>query len=157
MNVGELLAAINAGLNALSFALLVSGFIAVRAGRRELHRTLMVAAFGASSLFLASYLTRLALAGTTEFRGVGLLRTVYLTVLFTHMLLAIAVVPMCFRALYLAWRQRFAEHRRVTRWLFPIWTYVSFTGVVVYLMLYQLPAGQPASQAASAVEAVGTQ
>ena len=136
---GSGLAAVNASLNATSFVLLVAGFLAVRRGRRELHRSLMIAAFVSSSLFLVTYIVRWVITGTVYFPGHGWIKAVYLTILFTHIPLAISVLPLSVRALYLALTGRFAAHRRVTRWLYPIWTYVSVTGVVVYLMLYHLP------------------
>ncbi len=136
---GSSLAAVNATLNGVSFFLLLGGYLAVRARRPELHRKLMVAAFVAAALFFLTYAVRWLVTGTVYFPGHGWLKAVYLTILFTHMPLAILVVPLALRALYLALKGRFAAHRRVTRWLYPLWTYVSVTGVIVYLMLYHLP------------------
>lgn len=136
MTLAEVLPSVNAALNATSFLLLLGGFVAIKSGRRDLHQRAMVGAFVVSAVFLVSYLTRFALTGTTRFQGEGWHKTLYLAILFSHMILAIAVVPLVLRALYFAFKQRFAEHRRVVKWLWPIWTYVSMTGVVVYLMLY---------------------
>ena len=98
----------------------------------------MLGAVSASALFLVSYLTRAALTGTHQFAGVGGARTAYLTILFTHMILAVIVVPLALRLLYLARHERFEKHRRLARWTFPIWLYVSVTGLVVYMMLYHV-------------------
>ncbi len=98
----------------------------------------MLAALLASSAFLVGYLTRVSLGGTHRFAGSDGMRLFYLTLLFSHMVLAVAVLPLIFRALFLASRGRFAEHRRIARWAWPIWMYVSSTGVIVYFMLYRL-------------------
>ena len=136
MRIADLLPPLNASLNAASAALLVLGWRAIRAGRRERHRVRMLAALGTSALFLAGYLTRVALTGTHRFPGTGALRGVYLAVLASHTLLAAAVVPLVLRTAWLALRGRFAEHRRIARWTLPVWLYVSATGVVVYALLY---------------------
>jgi putative membrane protein len=128
----------NAALNATSGALLVLGYRAIRAGQRERHRRLMISAVVVSAVFLASYLTRVALFGTHRFPGEGPLRWAYLAILASHTVLAAAVAPMALRTLFLGTRERLAEHRRLARWTFPIWTYVSVTGVLVYLLLYQV-------------------
>jgi putative membrane protein len=99
----------------------------------------MLSALAASTLFLASYLTRVALTGTHVDPHRGLVHVTYLAVLFSHMLLAIAVVPMVLRTLWLALKERCGSHQRLARWTFPIWLYVSVTGVVVYVMLYVVP------------------
>ncbi len=98
----------------------------------------MLTAVGASALFLVFYVPRVALTGTHEFAGQGLARTVYLAILFSHMVLAVVVVPFVLRLLWLAHKRRFAEHKRLARFVFPIWAYVSVTGLVVYLLLYQV-------------------
>lgn len=139
--VGDLLAAVNAGLNSASTVLLLIGWIAVRRGDREMHKKCMVSALGVSALFLVSYLTRVALTGTHRYPGTGALRAIYLGLLGSHMLLAMVTPPLVLRALYLALRQRFAEHRRLVRYAYPIWMYVSVTGVLVYWMLYHGPHG----------------
>jgi putative membrane protein len=138
MTLADALPTVNAALNAASAVLLFSGWRAIRAGRRDVHRALMLSACGTSTLFLASYLTRIALTGTHRFPGTGLLRAAYLAVLGSHTILAVATLPLVLRTLFLALRERFPEHRRIARWTFPIWLYVSVTGVVVYVMLYHL-------------------
>lgn len=130
--------ALNAALNATACVLLVLGFRAIRAGDRARHGRLMGAAFVTSSVFLASYLARFAISGTHRYAGDGADKVVYLVILFSHMVLAIALVPLVLRSLYLARAERFAEHRRIVRWTWPIWMYVSVTGVLVYLLLYQI-------------------
>jgi putative membrane protein len=138
VTLGELLPPVNATLNATSAVLAVLGFRAIRAGQRERHRTLMLAAFGASLLFLAGYLTRIALTGTHAFPGSGPLRIFYLVLLASHTLLAAAAGPMILRTLFLAYRARFRDHRRLARVTLPVWLYVSVTGVAVYVVLYHL-------------------
>ena len=101
----------------------------------------MTAAVVASGLFLALYVVRFSLTGTHSFQGPDAVRPLYLTILFSHMTLAIVIVPLVLRLLFLARRERFEAHRRLARWTFPIWLYVSATGLVVYLMLYRLYAG----------------
>ena len=140
MMLHEVLPPLNACLNGLSALLLTCGFFAIRARKIELHRKLMVAAFLSSTLFLISYLTRYALTGTTTFAGAGAAKIVYLSILFSHMVLAIVLVPLVLRTLWLAARaKRFDAHRRLARITLPIWMYVSVTGVVVYFMLYHWP------------------
>ena len=139
MTLAELLPPVNASLNATAATCLLGGYLAIRAGKRELHRRLMLGAFAASCVFLVSYLTRYALSGTTRFPVEGGWRVAYLAILGTHSVLAAALVPMVLRTLFLSLRTRFPEHRRLARFTFPIWVYVSITGVVVYVMLYHLP------------------
>jgi putative membrane protein len=98
----------------------------------------MVTALAASALFLVFYLTRVALTGTHEFAGEGTARTVYLAILLSHMVLAVAVVPLVIRLLYLVRHRRYHDHARLARWVFPVWAYVSATGLIVYLLLYQV-------------------
>lgn len=143
MTFVEALPTVNASLNALSAILAVAGWRAIRAGRRERHRALMLSALTCSALFLAGYLTRLALTGTHRFPGGGALRVAYLALLGSHTLLAAAALPLVLITLSLALRQRFQAHRRLARWTFPIWAYVSVTGVVVYLVLYHLAPAAP--------------
>jgi len=138
LSLGETLPPVNASLNALSALLLLAGWRAIRAGDRERHRTLVLSALGASALFLVGYLTRVALTGTHRFPGTGALKGAYLVLLGSHTLLAAVALPLILRALWLAWKGRFAEHRRIARVTFPVWLYVSVTGVLVYFMLYQL-------------------
>lgn len=129
---------LNARLNAASAILLLIGFWQIRAKRRGLHALCMVAACGVSALFLASYALYHARVGAVRFQGAGWVRPVYFTILVTHTLLALAIVPLALRTLFLAAHQRFAEHAAIARWTLPLWLYVSVTGVIVYLMLYQL-------------------
>ena len=141
MSLGEVLPGVNATLNAASAALVVLGFRAIRRGERERHRALMLAAVGCSTLFLASYLTRMALTGTHRFPGEGALRVAYLAVLASHTVLAALAAPLVLRTLFLGLRDRFPDHRRIARATLPVWLYVSVTGVVVYVMLYHLAPG----------------
>jgi putative membrane protein len=130
---------VNAALNALAFVLAALGFVAIRRGARERHRRLMLAASATSAVFLASYLTRVALTGTHRFPGGGALRAAYLAILGSHTLLAAVALPLVLRTLFLALRDRFPDHRRIARATLPIWLYVSVTGVVVYILLYHVP------------------
>jgi putative membrane protein len=138
VTLGALLPSVNATLNATSAVLLFAGWRAIRARRRERHMALMLAACASSVLFLAGYFTRIALTGTHRFPGTGAARALYLAVLLSHTVLAAVVLPLALRTLYLSLNRRFAEHRRVARVTFPVWLYVSVTGVVVYVMLYRL-------------------
>lgn len=134
----DLLPTINATLNALSAAFLVTGWRAIRAGQTDIHWRCMLAATITSAVFLVCYLIRVALTGTHPFPVPGVTRVIYLVVLGTHTVLATTVPFLAGRSLYLAARRRFDRHRRIARWTFPIWIYVSVTGVIVYLMLYHL-------------------
>ena len=136
--LGDTLAAVNATLNAVSAVALFTGLYFIRRRDAHRHRLAMRAAVTASALFLVFYVTRVLLTGTHEFAGTGAARTVYLGILFSHMVLAVVVVPLVLRLLYLAGRRRFHEHARMARWTFPIWAYVSLTGLAVYLLLYQV-------------------
>lgn len=136
--VGDFLAKINATLNATSAVALGVGFYFIRRKVVDKHRRAMLTAVGASAIFLVFYLTRIALTGTHDFAGEGVAKTAYLTLLITHMILAVVVVPLVLRLLYLVRHQRFDEHKRLARFVFPIWAYVSVTGLVVYLLLYQI-------------------
>jgi putative membrane protein len=138
VTLAEVLPTVNAALNATSAVLLVLGFRAIRARRVERHRALMLAALGSSLLFLAAYVTRIALTGTHAFPGTGALRAAYLAVLASHTILAALAGPLILRTLFLALRERFPAHRRIARVTLPVWLYVSVTGVVVYVMLYHL-------------------
>ncbi len=138
MTLADALPTVNASLNAASAALIVLGFRAIKRGERERHRALMLAAVGCSAVFLAAYLTRVALTGTHRFPVEGGVKVAYLAVLASHTLLAALAAPMILRSVFLALKDRLPAHRRVARWTFPIWLYVSVTGVVVYVMLYRL-------------------
>ena len=129
---------LNASLNGITAVLLLTGWFLIRSGRREAHRWTMVSAFLVSSVFLACYLWYHAHVGVTRYQKTGLIRAVYFTILGTHTVLAVAVLPVILRALYLATNGRFKEHKRWALWAFPIWLYVSTTGVAVYWILYRL-------------------
>lgn len=135
---GDLLALVNASLNATSAVALLIGFFWIRRKVVDKHRRAMLTAVGASALFLVFYVLRVVLTGTHEFAGQGLARTVYLAILGSHMILAVLVLPFVLRILYLALNERFVEHRRLARFVFPVWAYVSVTGLLVYLLLYQI-------------------
>lgn len=128
----------NAALNSLSAVFLLAGFLFIKSRNRSAHRACMLTAFGCSILFLISYLFYHYQVGSVPFRGQGWIRPVYFTILLTHTILATAVVPLALITLTRALRERFDAHRRIARWTFPIWLYVSVTGVVVYWMLYWL-------------------
>ena len=129
---------INALLNTLSGILLTIGYVLIRQRKIEAHKNCMLAAFAVSALFLASYLVYHYHAGSKTFPGQGWIRPLYFTILISHIILAFFIVPLALRTLYLAWRKRFSAHRRIAKVTFPIWMYVSITGVLIYLMLYQL-------------------
>jgi putative membrane protein len=132
------LPALNATLNGCSFVLLLLAGHAIRSGNEGRHRALMLSATGVSGLFLISYLTYHYYHGSTKFTGEGLIRTVYFTILISHTILAAVLVPLVVATLTLALRGLRDRHRRVARITWPIWLYVSATGVIIYLMLYQL-------------------
>jgi putative membrane protein len=132
---------LNALLNACSAVLVFLGWRAIRGGRRALHRKLMLGACASSVLFLAGYLTRIALTGTHRFPGTGALRALYLAVLVSHTLLAAVTLPLVLRTLFLSLAERFSEHRRIARFTLPVWMYVSVTGVLVYVLLYRIAPG----------------
>lgn len=133
---------INAILNSTSGVFLIAGYVFIRRRRVREHRASMLAAFTASTVFLVSYVLYHSLLayylgqGPTKFKGQGIVRPVYFTVLLTHTVLAIAVVPFILITLFRGLRRQDERHRRIARWTFPIWLYVSVTGVLVYLFLY---------------------
>ena len=126
---------VNASLNALAAVLLLAGYVAIRQKNWRVHRFFMVAAFAASSLFLVSYLVYHAVHGDTHYLGTGPVRTLYFVILTSHVALSATVVPLALTAFWFAFRRKFARHRRVTRVLWPIWMYVSVTGVTIYFFL----------------------
>ncbi len=132
--------ALNAFLNGSSAVLIGSGYYFIKNGRREAHKRMMLAAFVTSTLFLISYLYYhiVLRAGVTHFRGEGLSRPVYFTILISHTFLAVVVVPFILVTLYRALKGNFGRHRVIARYTFPIWLYVSVTGVVIYVMLYKI-------------------
>ena len=135
MSVSDL-PTLNASLNALCTVLLLVAYMHIRGGRIEQHRRTMLAAFATSVLFLISYVTYHAQAGSKPFPGTGLLRTVYFAILIPHVILAAAVVPLALLTLRRGLRRDDARHRAIARWTLPIWLFVSVTGVIVYVMLY---------------------
>jgi uncharacterized membrane protein YozB (DUF420 family) len=132
------LPALNALLNATAAVLLVIGYSFIRSGHIRQHRAVMIAACAVSTLFLTSYVIYHANIGSKRFQGHGPVRAVYLTILLTHVTLAAAVLPLVLITLSRGLRGRFDRHVAIARWTFPIWLYVSVTGVIVYLMLYRL-------------------
>ena len=136
----EIHPALNAVLNATSAIFLTAGFLAIRRRQIALHRSCMIAAVSASALFLVSYVARYASSGSHPYPGHGWGKAVYLVILFSHMLLAIVILPMVLRALFLARRERFVEHKRIARILWPMWIYVCVTGIAVYFILYHFAA-----------------
>jgi uncharacterized membrane protein YozB (DUF420 family) len=131
------LPAVNASLNAVSGVLLLCGYILIRARRIALHRLVMITAFATSSLFLICYLVYHAQVGSVPFPRHGLVRPLYFTILITHVLLAATVPPLAIVTMTRGLKGRYPQHRRIARWTFPIWMYVSVTGVLVYVLLYQ--------------------
>ena len=127
--------AVNATFNAASAVLLVLAVMAIKQRQVARHQALMLSAFASSTFFLVGYLAYHYVHGDTRFPGTGPLRTAYLALLASHVLLSIPVVPMCLAAFYFAFRREFVTHKKITRFLFPVWLYVSVTGVVVFLML----------------------
>ncbi len=136
----QALPGINAGLNATSAVLLLNGYRFIRARRIAPHRACMLGACASTLLFLTLYLTLHYHIGTTRFGHEGtVVRTVYMTILLSHTALAIMAAPMVVWTLTRALRGRFEQHAALARWTFPIWLYVSVTGLIVYMMLYQVP------------------
>jgi uncharacterized membrane protein YozB (DUF420 family) len=129
---------LNAALNFTSFLLLLNGYRFIRRGNIVAHRNCQLSAVATSILFLCSYITYHYLHGSTRFTGPQTVRYLYLAILFTHTVLAVVIVPLVIVTLYRAARGDFARHRRIARITLPLWLYVSITGVIVYLMLYQL-------------------
>jgi len=129
---------LNAALNSLSAVFLCAGYLFIRANNIRAHRACMLSAFTCSILFLVSYLIYHYQVGSVPFKGQGWIRVIYFVILVTHTILATAVAPLALITLFRALRQKFDAHRRIARWTFPIWLYVSITGVIVYLMLYEL-------------------
>lgn len=137
MSVNDL-PALNATLNAISFILLVTGYVFIRRKEWRKHRACMIAALVMSGLFLTSYLIYHAQVGSVPFRKTGWIRTVYFAVLIPHVILAAAMVPPVIITVSRGLSAKYDKHRRIARWTLPIWLYVSITGVIVYLMLYQM-------------------
>jgi uncharacterized membrane protein YozB (DUF420 family) len=136
--LGDLLAPVNATLNLASTLFLLGGLWSIKGRDVRRHRIAMMGALGSSGLFLAFYLARFSLTGTHRFAGEGLSRAFYLWILFSHMILAVFIVPLVLRLLYLVWRSRFHAHAKLARWTYPLWLYVSITGLLVYILLYHV-------------------
>lgn len=132
------LPALNASLNALAALFLVAGYAFIRRGHRQAHKRCMLTALTISALFLVSYVIYHANAGSRPFPGQGVVRVVYFAILIPHVLLAAAVLPLALWTTARGLRGEYDRHVKVARWTLPLWLYVSVTGVLVYLMLYQL-------------------
>jgi putative membrane protein len=138
MNVYDL-PAVNASLNTLAAVFLLMGWVAIKSRDAKKHQYCMIAALCCSVLFLTSYLTyHILVPGVTRYQGEGMMRIIYFTILLTHTPLAAIIVPFCCMAVWYALRKEFYRHTRITRWLLPVWLYVSVTGVIIYVMLYVL-------------------
>ena len=135
--------AFNATLNGISAVLLAGGYAAIRSGKRDVHKVFMISAFTVSTIFLASYVVyHIRVKQLVLFQGQGWIRPVYFTLLTSHTILAIVIVPMILITLRRAWLEKFDKHRVIARWTLPLWFYVCVTGVIVYLMVYQIYAGK---------------
>ena len=137
MNLSDL-PALNAALNATSGILLTIGYVLIRNGRMRQHRAVMLTAFATSTMFLVSYLIYHANIGSRPFPGQGPIRLAYFGILITHVVLAAVTLPLALITLSRGLRAKFDRHVRLARWTLPIWLYVSVTGVIVYVMLYQM-------------------
>ena len=135
--IGDL-PALNAALNATSAVFLVTGYILIRRGQRLMHKRCMLGALTASALFLISYVIYHWNAGSRPFPGRGLIAGVYFAILITHVILAAAILPLALVTTARGLRGQYDRHKRIARWTLPVWLYVSVTGVIIYLMLYQL-------------------
>ena len=136
-------AALNASLNGISAVLLGCGYAAIRSGKAAVHKRFMISAFSVSTVFLVSYLVYHSRVGHIRFQGHGWIRPVYFTLLISHTILAIVIVPMILVTLRRAWMERFDKHKIIARWTFPLWMYVSVTGVIVYVLLYLVYGWRP--------------
>jgi len=130
--------AINAALNFTSAVCLLNGYLSIKKGRKDAHRRFMLAAFSCSVIFLVSYLAYHFQVGSVKFSGEGPVRTLYLGILLSHTVFAALAAPLALATLGRALQARFDLHRRIARITFPVWIYVSVTGVIVYFMLYQM-------------------
>jgi len=132
------LPALNATLNGIAAILLVTGYLFIKQGRRRQHQWCMLGALTTSALFLVSYVTYHLHAGSRPFPGQGPIRVVYFAILITHVILAAVIVPLALLTAVRGLKSQFEKHVRIARWTFPVWLYVSVTGVVIYLMLYEI-------------------
>jgi len=137
MDIADL-PAVNATLNAVASAFLVAGYVLIRRGRRDHHKRCMLAALTTSAIFLTSYIVYHANAGSVPFPGVGAIRIVYFAILIPHIVLAATILPLALVTTARGLSGRYDRHVRIARWTLPIWLYVSVTGVIIYVMLYQL-------------------
>lgn len=128
---------LNASLNSVAAVLLLSGYIAIKNNKRELHRNLMISALIVSAAFLTSYLIYHFHVPSKKFPDIGFMKTVYLVILIPHIILAAVMVPMILKTFWHAYKQEWDKHKKIARLTFPIWMYVSVTGVIVYFMLYR--------------------
>lgn len=138
MSIYDSLPAVNAILNGVAAILLVWGLVLIKSMKIQAHRRVMISAFCVSVVFLISYLTSHAHAGIVYFKGTGLIRTVYMAILWTHTPLAAAVPVLAIITLNRGLKARYDKHRAIAKWTWPIWMYVNVTGVIVYLMLYRM-------------------
>lgn len=137
MSISDL-PALNATLNGIAAILLISGYLLIKRGHQRQHQWCMIAALSTSALFLVSYVTYHLHAGSRPFPGQGAIRLVYFAILITHVILAAIIVPLALITATRGLRSQFDKHVKIARWTFPLWVYVSVTGVVIYLMLYEL-------------------
>lgn len=137
IEIGDL-PALNATLNGISALLLTTGYVLIRRGRVVMHKRCMIAALVSSTLFLTSYVIYHLHTGSRPFPGHGAIRVIYFAILLTHVILAAAIVPLALITATRGLRSQFDRHARIARWTLPLWMYVSVTGVVIYLMLYQM-------------------
>lgn len=136
MTTASILPHVTASLNALALCFLIAAYTFIRQGRRELHKRAMLGAVATSALFLGFYLLYHFTAPIFVFRGTGIVRPIYYALLISHVILAATVTPLIGMTIIKAARGNFIDHKRVARWTYPVWVYVSVTGIVVYLMLY---------------------
>jgi uncharacterized membrane protein YozB (DUF420 family) len=128
----------NAILNGSSAVLVTAGYVMIRSKRVQAHKACMLAATATSTAFLISYLVYHSRVGLVHFTGQGIARTAYFTMLWTHTILAVTIVPLVIVSLIRALKGRFSDHKRIARWTLPLWAYVSVTGVLIYVLLYQV-------------------
>lgn len=131
--------ALNATFNGIAACFLIAGIIAIKKGHRKVHQSLMISAFVSSALFLVGYLIYHYVQGDTKYTGEGIMRTIYFAILISHIILSIFVLPLAFTSFYFAWGKRFQKHRGIAKITFPIWLYVSVTGVLIYFFLRNMP------------------
>lgn len=139
MTMEELLPLIDAGLILISGIAVLTGFVMIKRRNVHFHKYAMITATTFAALFLIVYVTRYLVYGSELFTGEGWVRVIYLIILATHIVLAIAIVPMVLTSLYRAFNRQFQQHRRIARFTVPVWLYVVVTGWIIYLMLYHLP------------------